>query len=770
MNSFLELGIHVDETKVGNQKIPCPKCSPDRKNREDPCLSVNVDEDVYNCHHCGWKGSIKNKNENGNNGSLKSKISNIYDYKDENEKLLYQSVRFIPKSFRQRHPDCNGGWIWNLENVRRVPFRLPALIASTGPVYIPGGEKDVETLVKHGLTATTNAGGEGNWKPEFNGFFRGRDVVVFEDNDEKGRKHGLVVSESLHGIANRIKIIRFEELPQGGDVSDYLQSHSREELLAKVKSESLFEGSYVGHFGEEVKLEAPVTQNEKSVEDRWPKPQLLNMELLTVQPLPFEILPEPFLPWIKDVSHRMQCPPDFVAVAAITLVGSIIGTRCGIHPKQCDDWLVMPNLWGGAVGLPSTLKTPSLNEALKPLMRLEVEAKKNFDAESEQHEIDLMESQARKEALKADMSKAAKGKASKSMETIKKEMLELEELEKPVMTRYKSNDATIEKLSELLNENPNGLLLFRDELVGLLAGWEKPGRESDRAFFLEAWNGDGSHTTDRIGRGTIFTEHLCLSLFGGIQPSKLTKYLIQSMNGLENDGLIQRLQLLVYPDEVKNWTLVDIAPDREARERAFSIIERLTLMDFTKYGAVLRGSERFPCLRFSDEAQAHFNEWLTELEIEKLRVDDHPVVLEHLGKYRSLMPTLALIDHLINVADGSPAGPVSLQSAQRASAWCEYLESHMRRVYGLVTDVDQQAAAILAEKIQSGKLTNGFTIRDVQRKGWHLLNSRELAQAACDELVDAGWLRVEHPVKDGPGRTALPIHHINPKVKNMQEA
>jgi hypothetical protein len=499
--------------------------------------------------------------------------------------------------------------------------------------------------------------------------------------------------------------------------------------------------------------------------DIWLDPEPISTELLTVQPLSFEILPVPFQGWIKDVSYRMQCPPDFVAASVITLVGSIIGTRCGIHPKQCDDWLVIPNLWGGAVGQPSTLKTPSLNEALKPLKQLEIEAKKNFDAESERHEVDLMELQARKEALKVEMkNSAANKKNSRSMDAIKKEMLELEEPTKPIMTRYKTNDATIEKTSELLNENPSGILLFRDELVGQFVTWEKPGRESDRAYYLEAWNGDGSHTTDRIGRGTIFTEHLCLSLFGGIQPSKLTRYLIQSTTGLENDGLIQRLQLLVYPDEVKSWELVDQPPDIVARERAHKIIDRLAQMDFTEYGATKGEHERFPYLKFSEEAQILFNEWLTDLELNTLRVSDHSIILEHFGKYRSLMPTLALIFHLIDVADGASGGPVSLSAAEKAAAFCEYLESHARRVYGLVANIDQQAAAVLSEKIQAGKLNDGFTVRDVQRKNWHLLNSRELAQVACDELLDAGWLRVEHQVKHGPGRSALPIHHINPKV------
>jgi hypothetical protein len=542
-------------------------------------------------------------------------------------------------------------------------------------------------------------------------------------------------------------------------------------------------GSWVNDGGslEEIKQQAivwnsvmdnplPYEEVERTVESiyerhhSWPKPEPIDMELLKVQPLPHEILPEPFRPWIEDVSHRMQCPPDFVASAVIVLCGSLIGTKCGINPKQNDDWLVVPNLWGGVVGRPSMLKTPSLTEALKPLGRLEAKAKESHDEVLKEHQADLLEWDARKEALKSDMKKAASGKGTKTIEEIKSELTKLENPESPAMIRYKSNDATIEKLSELLNENPNGLLLFRDELVGLLAGWEKPGRESDRAFFLEAWDGTGSHTTDRIGRGTTFTENLCLSLFGGIQPSKLTSYLLQ-MTGLENDGLIQRLQLLVYPDELQKWQLVDEKPNRDARERAFNVIQKLATFDPANIGATQYDYDHFPSLRFCPEAQEVFNEWLTDLETKKLRSDDHPLILEHLGKYRSLMPTLALIFHLIDLVDGSPDGPVSLQAAKNAAAFCEYLESHARRVYGLVADIDQQAAAVLAEKIQAGKLKDGFTVRDVYRKEWHLLKNKELVQSACDELVEAGWLKVEPQRQNGVGRTPLPNHRINPKVK-----
>ena len=615
-------------------------------------------------------------------------------------------------------------------------------------------------------------------------------VVAPPSVHESGRVYGWVKGRGLGEIEmtelpSWVLADKPEEKKAVRKLYQGVESGSRNKALARLAGswvkdggslDEIKEQSLVWNSGNGEPLPyKEVERTVKSIYERhhdWPTPESIDMELLTVQPLPFEILPEPFRPWIEDVSYRMQCPPDFVAAAVITLAGSLIGTRCGIRPKQHDDWLVIPNLWGGAVGQPSTLKTPSLNEALKPLMRLEAEAKKEFDTEWERYEIDQMESQAKKGAFKSAMkSSAANKKDSKPMDTIKKEILELEEPEKPIITRYKTNDSTIEKLSEILNENPSGILNFRDELIGLLATWDKTGREGDRAFFLEAWNGDGSHTTDRIGRGTIFTKNLCVSIFGGIQPSKLTSYLIQSMNGLENDGMFQRLQLLVYPDEVKkkDWKLVDKHPDRVARERAYKIIEHLAHMDFTEYGATKGEFERFPYLRFSDDAQHLFNEWLTELEMEKIRGNDHPMILEHFGKYRSLMPTLALIFHLIDVAGGSSNGPVSLQAAENAAAFCEYLESHMRRVYGLVADIDRQAAAVLAEKIKQGKLQDGFTARDVQRKNWHLLNTKELAQVACNELIDAGWLKVEHQRQKGTGRTPLPIHHINPKVKVMEK-
>ena len=150
-------------------------------------------------------------------------------------------------------------------------------------------------------------------------------------------------------------------------------------------------------------------------------------------------------------------------------------------------------------------------------------------------------------------------------------------LGKTILRRYKTNDCTIERLGELERDNPNGVLVLRDELIGLLASLDKEGREGDRAFYLEGFNGTGSYDTDRIMRGNIYIESHCLSVFGGIQPDKLIAYLEQANSGLGNDGLLQRFQLLVYPDPIE-WQYRDRYPNKEAANAVFEIFPKLTLL------------------------------------------------------------------------------------------------------------------------------------------------------------------------------------------------
>ncbi len=157
------------------------------------------------------------------NGSGRREIA-AYDYRDETGKVLYQSVRFEPKDFRQRRPDGQGGWDWKLNGTRRVLYRLPELLAAnhSRTFLVVEGEKDCDRLAEIGLVATTNAGGAGKWRNEYSEVLRGRKVVILPDNDEPGRKHAAQVAASLLGVASSVKVVDLPGLPEKGDVSDWL--------------------------------------------------------------------------------------------------------------------------------------------------------------------------------------------------------------------------------------------------------------------------------------------------------------------------------------------------------------------------------------------------------------------------------------------------------------------------------------------------------------------------------------------------------------------
>jgi len=151
-----------------------------------------------------------------------------YDYRDERGTLLFQSVRLIPKSFRQRKPDGAGGWDWKTADVRRVLYRLPDLIAAkpSAPVYIVEGEKDVDRLRSLGAVATCNPMGAGKWSyvaELARATLRGRRVLVLADADRPGREHATEVGAALADSAVRV-VDLFPGEDTGKDVSDWLDA------------------------------------------------------------------------------------------------------------------------------------------------------------------------------------------------------------------------------------------------------------------------------------------------------------------------------------------------------------------------------------------------------------------------------------------------------------------------------------------------------------------------------------------------------------------
>jgi hypothetical protein len=164
-----------------------------------------------------------------------------------------------------------------------------------------------------------------------------------------------------------------------------------------------------------------------------------------------------------------------------------------------------------------------------------------------------------------------------------------------------------------------------------------------------------------------------------------------------------------------------------------------------------------PILRFNGEAQALFDVWRQDLEV-RLRSDtEHPMLKAHLAKYRSLVPSLALVIHLAE----RDAGPVELLALERAITWAEYLESHARRIYAPAISPDMDAARALAKRIKAGDVGGRFGLRDVYNCGWSGLSTRDEVAAAVGVLVDYDWLRAFE--ESTPGRTRT-VYRVHPAV------
>lgn len=613
-------------------------------------------------------------------------------------------------------------------------------------VYVVEGEACADALRRLGIVATTS-GGEtsanfADWSP-----LSGRDVVIWPDNDQPGRQYAEAVKAKVKGIAKSVRVVDVAklQLPEKGDCVDWLASNANATEADIAALPVIVEA-----------VEQPATI---TIDGPEPLPNLPE-----VMPLNYDALPYVLREYVKDIADRMQCPPDFAAVSCLVMCGTLIGRKIGIRPKRQDNWTVPANLWGMIVGKSGIMKSPAMSAALAPLRQLQAKAHeehksalKDYEADSRVAKFSVDEAEGKARSLvkqgNADDAAAIIRKANDSV------------LPPPTAKRYIVNDSTVEALAETLEENQNGVLVDRDELSGWLRSLDKEGQQEARAFYLTAADGDKGFTTDRIGRGRgKHISAVTVSIIGGIQPGVLASYVRETQRGgAGDDGLLQRFGLIVYPDVTKDWKNIDRKPDLMARQRVDSLIEELCNLTPETVGAEVDEFQPIPFLRFTHPAQSLFDEWREDLE-RKIRADDeHPAMVSHLSKYRKLVPSLALINHLC--AGGR--GPVSDKPLAQALQMAEYLESHARRVYSYASRPDVDAARTILGKLKSGKLRTPFKAQQVYRAGWSGLTTTEEAWSAIRLLADHGYLFEIVPKDangDKGGRPAKPEFHAHPAI------
>lgn len=651
----------------------------------------------------------------------------------------YTDIEGNPTHWRIRlkHPNTGNKWIRPLmrmgasfelkqpEYPNGTPlYRLHKLAARQAePVLIVEGETCVDALAKLGILATTSGAADSAGKADWS-ILKGAIVTVWPDNDEAGQRYANGVQVALGSLGCTLTVIDVSklDLPPKGDCVDWLEAHPN------VTATDI-------HTLPKIAPAESATSDDTGAGGASPCPDPLP-DLPDVLPFDYDYLPRTLRGFVQDIAERMQCPPDFAAAGAFVMMATIVGRKMGIRPMRHNDWTVIPNLWGAVVGNSGVMKSPTLGAALSPVKKLQAREYEIFNAAiaayAEQAEITKLQKTVKKAEAKKTLSK---DKTANVSGLLKPDAAN----DAPILKRFITNNASYEALGELLMENPNGLLVEADEIIGLLKQLDAGGQEVARSFYLTAADGDKGYTFDRILRGKgLHIPALCLSIIGGIQPGVLAEYVRQATGGGAGaDGLLQRFGLMVYPDISPHWREVDRYPDSGARLAVSQLAERLDSMNHEDVGAEVDPYGGVPFLHFDDAAQVLFSEWRAGLEHRLRSGEEHPAIVSHLSKYRKLIPSLALINHLCDSQDG---GAVTETALLRAIAFSEYLESHARRIYSYATRPDIDAAKTLLKRMANGKLPTPFKTRDVYIKGWTGLETPQKAQSAIDLLREYNHL------------------------------
>ncbi|MEI8214088.1 MAG: DUF3987 domain-containing protein, partial [Planctomycetota bacterium] len=356
-----------------------------------------------------------------------------------------------------------------------------------------------------------------------------------------------------------------------------------------------------------------------------------------------------------------------------------------------------------------------------------------------QAELDAMISKSRKRAMEKDLDKAAKSGDRDAMQSAAESIAAIDAEEYPIPRRIITTDSSIEMLGILLNVHRAGMLLWVDELIGWMRSLDKDDKAGVRQQFLTLWNGHGKLNVDRVIRGETVVESPCLSLFGCCTPGGLGSYVAAAVRGGRgDDGLVQRLQITVWPDSPQEYRHIDRWPDTPAHQSLRHVFESLADLEpdsFTQHDEEY--GSRIPWVRFDEDAQRVFDKWDSEFQ-SRVRGGDLPEAFEsHLSKYGSMMPSIALILHL---AMGGRS-PVSESATEMAVRWCEYLESHAARVYAISTSPERQVALPLLKRLIAWPKDKPIRVRSIREYGWAGLSETDSIEAALDLLMESGWLQ-----------------------------
>lgn len=420
------------------------------------------------------------------------------------------------------------------------------------------------------------------------------------------------------------------------------------------------------------------------------------------------ILPGPLADFAKEQSELTGVDPTVIGISCLVACAGAINDGFRIQPKAHETgWTESARLWGAIVGDPSSKKSPGIDKAIGPLKRID-------------HRLGLAHKDVRRE-YEEERQAWERKKGDKGPPPTR-----------PPEPRLLVSDTTIEALSDVMADNPQGIMVYRDELAGWFGSMDAygaKGSSKDRSFWLEAYNG-GSKRIDRVTRGHIYVENCSVCLLGGIQPAVFAA----KMRNVEEDGLLQRFMVVVATAAVADQ-------DRPADE---GVIEAYTQLieDLFK----LRPAFGMEVYKLSPEAQVIRRTFMDTVKgLISHRAVPHSMIA-YLGKWEGLFARLLLTYHMINyVGNGAKTRPiVDDDTAMRV---CQLMEQcllpHALEFYGNVLSGNEAVrhAQWIAGYILSRDLTELAT-RDITqgyREYYRLEGAKQLL--VWSMLENAGWLR-----------------------------
>jgi hypothetical protein len=427
-----------------------------------------------------------------------------------------------------------------------------------------------------------------------------------------------------------------------------------------------------------------------------------------------EALPVGLQGYVRQTALALGCDAAFVALPVLAVAASVIGNTRTIRLKR--GWEEPAVVWAAVVGDSGTLKSPAWLKAMAHLFRLQKQLLKEHKATMAKYQEKLQQYKDRKREAK-------EGGTDPD-----------EPPEKPVLQRIVCSDTTIEKLAEILEDNPRGILVARDELAGWLGSFTRyKGKQggSDLPNWLEMFRAGTIIVDRKTGeRRTLYVPRATVSVAGGIQPGVLVRALTPEFL---DAGLAARLLLAMPLKLPKRWSDAEVSA--EAEQMYHDTLDRLLKLEL---GRDRHSGEKGPhVLHLSREAKAVWIAFYNEWALEQAAAEGE--LAAALSKLEAYAARFALIHHVVtHVAlesdDKRDIGPRSIEAGITLARW---FARETRRIYAMLAETEaQRDTRRLVEFIQArgGRVT----AKDLQRSNSRKYHTATVAELALDSLVSDG--------------------------------